>query len=106
MTSGSGCGDLATSALQCIKESPGACAELLASSPTGATPGRGVDGILVTNMSGGFDNGALKLGSVARTGCTGTWDAQQGVLTIDCGGMGSTQSCVVTLTRTGKACSF
>ena len=37
------------------------------------------------------------------SGCTGSWSSTTSNLTIDCGGTGTSQSCVVTLTRTSKA---
>jgi hypothetical protein len=55
-------------------------------------------------MSGNFANGAVMEGSAQRTGCTGTWNAGMSQLTVDCGGMGSSQSCIATLTRTGTTC--
>jgi hypothetical protein len=48
----------------------------------------------------------VKLGSTARTGCTGKWDATTSHLVVTCGGTSTTQSCTVTLTRTGLTCSF
>jgi hypothetical protein len=105
MKDGAGCGDLDTSAVECIKESTSACAEVLASGLLGTTTGgKGVDGIVSIDMSGGFVMQNVKFGTAQRTGCTATWNAQAGTLTIDCGGTGMSQSCVVTLTRTGKTC--
>jgi hypothetical protein len=66
--------------------------------------GKGVDGIVSIDMNGGFSSQNVKLGSTQRTGCSATWNGQAGTFTIDCGGTGSGQSCVVTLTRTGKTC--
>jgi hypothetical protein len=53
---------------------------------------------------GSFDGAALTEGTVDRTGCTGTWDATTSTMTVDCGGTGSSQSCVVALTQTGTKC--
>jgi hypothetical protein len=65
---------------------------------------KGVDGIVSIDMKGGFASQDVKFGSTQRTSCTATWNGQAGTLTIDCGGTGQTQSCVVTLTRSGKTC--
>jgi hypothetical protein len=55
-------------------------------------------------MSGNFASGAVKEGSVQRSGCTGAWNAAAAQLTVDCGGVGSSQSCIATLVRTGSSC--
>jgi hypothetical protein len=102
---GQGCGDLDITASECIKETPNGCQVLLVSK-AGVT-GRAVDGTVGLDANGDFTGGMLKLGSTARTGCTGTWKpGPPRELVVDCGGMASSQSCTVTLTHVGDTCSF
>ncbi|MGH7280103.1 MAG: hypothetical protein ACRELY_01145, partial [Polyangiaceae bacterium] len=61
----------------------------------------GVNGTASLQMDGAFSGALLTLGTIGRTGCTGTWDDSAKTMTIDCGGTGTAQSCEVTLTRTG-----
>jgi hypothetical protein len=99
---GAGCGDLAAGAPQCIQAGGAICqVQLVSQGPAGSA----LNGTVDLDMSGNFANGAVKEGTVQRTGCTGMWNAVTGQLTVDCGGVGSSQSCIATLTRTGKTCS-
>jgi hypothetical protein len=98
--SGQGCGDLNASAPECITQST--CSITLASSaPSG---GNALNGTAMLGMDGSFTGAAITEGTVNRTGCTGTWNASASALTVDCGGVGSSQSCIATLTRTSKTC--
>lgn len=100
--SGQGCGDLNASAPQCIAGTGTACvAHFISAPPTGTGA---VNGQAMLQMDGSFSGAALIFGTVQRSGCVGTWNAATSTLTADCGGMGSSQSCVVTLTRTGTTC--
>jgi len=74
--------------------------QLVSAGGTGAA----VNGVVILQSDGSFSNAALTLGTAQRTGCTGQWDAANQTLTMDCGGMGSSQSCIVTITRTGSTC--
>jgi hypothetical protein len=78
------------------------CAFQLVSTTSGVTPA--VNGVIDLQSDGSFSGAALQEGTVQRTGCTGQWDAATQTLTIDCGGLGSSQSCVVTMKRTGSSC--
>jgi hypothetical protein len=78
--SGQGCGDLNASAPECI-----------------GTASLGADG--------SFSGAAITEGTGNRTGCVGTWNAATSTLTVDCGGVGSSQSCRATLTRTSMTCN-
>jgi hypothetical protein len=98
--SGQGCGDLAASAPECITQN--ACAITFASNP--ATGGKALNGTASLGMDGSFTGAALTEGTSNRTGCTGTWDTGTSTLNVDCGGVGSSQSCIATLTRTSKTC--
>jgi hypothetical protein len=100
--SGAGCGDLNTSAPQCITPSGTDCVVQFMSTPTSGAGA--VNGQATIQMDGSFTNAALMFGTANRTGCVGSWNAQTSTLTADCGGVGSTQSCIVTLTRTGTNC--
>jgi hypothetical protein len=101
MITGAGCGDLVPGASQCIKQGAGMCQVSLVSQ---GAAGSALNGSVSLDMSGDFANGNIKEGTVQRSGCTGTWNAAASQLTVDCGGLGSSQSCVATLTRTGNAC--
>jgi len=100
-SSGAGCGDLSTTASQCIQQV--GCSASFISNPAGSE--RALNGTTTLGSDGSFTNGSITEGTASRTGCTGTWDASAQTLTVDCGGMGSSQSCVVTLTRTGATCN-
>jgi hypothetical protein len=53
-------------------------------------------GTAMLQPDGSFSGADLQLGTVNRTGCTGTWDAPTSTLVVDCGGVGTSQSCIVT----------
>jgi hypothetical protein len=98
---GAGCGNLVAGAPQCIQAGSSACqVQLISQSSTGTA----LNGTVDLDMTGNFANGAITEGTVQRTGCTGTWNAGTSQLTVDCGGTGSSQSCIATLTRTGNTC--
>jgi hypothetical protein len=101
--SGQGCGDLNASAPQCIKATNMTCVAQFASTPSGGGTGA-INGSASLMPAGSFDGAALVFGTAQRTGCTGTWNAATSTMTVDCGGMGSSQSCVVTLVRTSTTC--
>jgi hypothetical protein len=94
--SGQGCGDLNASAPECITQS--ACTITLASS------GGALNGTAALAMDGSFTGAAITEGTGNRTGCVGMWNPGTSVLTVDCGGVGTSQSCRATLTRTSKTC--
>jgi hypothetical protein len=64
-----------------------------------------INGDAAIDSNGDFTGAALTEGTVDRTGCTGTWDATTSTMTVDCGGMGSQQACVLALKRTGGVCN-
>ena len=97
--SGAGCGDTSTTVTECIQQTQ--CAIQI---DFGGGTGKGVKGQTPIKSDGSFDNGAMEEGSATRTGCTGTWDQQTHTLVIDCGGMGTSQSCIATLVRTSETC--
>jgi hypothetical protein len=101
--SGQGCGDLNANAPQCIGNVGMPCVAYFQSVPP--TGGAGaINGQAMLQPDGSFTNASLIFGTIYRTGCTGTWDAATSMLIADCGGMGSSQSCVVTLLRTATSC--
>jgi hypothetical protein len=102
MTAGAGCGDLAAGAQQCIQAGATSCQVQLASQ---GAAGSALNGTVDLDMSGNFVSGAVKEGSVQRTGCTGAWSSATSQLTVDCGGVGTSQSCVATLVRTSTTCA-
>jgi hypothetical protein len=101
VTSGAGCSDLVMSAVQSITPGASACQVQLVSAGAG---GSALNGTITLDSYGNFAGGAVKEGTVQRTGCTGVWSAGMSQLTVDCGGMMTSQSCVALLTRTGTTC--
>ncbi len=99
--SGAGCGDLDPTAAQCVQQV--GCSVSFISNPAGAQ--RALNGSTAIGADGSFASAAITEGSTSRSGCTGTWDNTSQTLTVDCGGTGSSQSCVATLTRTGATCN-
>jgi hypothetical protein len=99
---GQGCSDLNPNAPQCIKGTNTACTAHFVSVPASG-PGA-VNGAAMLMMDGSFSGAMLIFGTQQRSGCVGTWDSSTSTMTVDCGGMGSSQSCVVTLTRTSLTC--
>lgn len=99
---GQGCGDLNANAPQCLKGTTMTCAAHFVSVPASG-PGA-VNGQAMLTSDGSFTNAMLLFGTVQRSGCVGSWDSATSTMTADCGGMGSSQSCVVTLTRTSVTC--
>jgi hypothetical protein len=98
--SGQGCGDLNANAPECIAQS--SCHITLTSTvPAGPA---GLNGMTQLGMDGSFTMGAIMEGTSNRTGCVGAWTASTSTLTVDCGGVGTSQSCRATLTRTSKTC--
>jgi hypothetical protein len=93
---GAGCGNLSATASECVMQD--VCTITL------TTTGGGLAGTTPLGTDGSFANGAITEGTGNRTGCTGTWDPGKSTLTVDCGGIGSGQSCIATLTRTASSC--
>jgi hypothetical protein len=101
---GQGCGTLNASAPQCIRQAQSGCGITFRSNVSGGSV-PAITGDASLQNDGSFVGAALTEGTDNRTGCTGTWDSTMSALTVDCGGTGSSQSCVVTLQRTGSACN-
>jgi hypothetical protein len=99
-----GCGDLDPTAPQCIRQGQSVCGILFRTSGTNGSVGA-IDGAAVIGAKGNFAGASLTEGSVDRSGCTGSWNAGSSTMTVDCGGTGSSQSCVVALQRTGSVCN-
>jgi hypothetical protein len=97
---GAGCGDITDTATACVV-SPAMCTF---DADSGNSIGASIHGEFVLAQDGTFDNAAIRIGSVQRTGCTGSFSG--GTLVVVCGGTNpsSSQYCAVTLTRTGGAC--
>src|SRR5215831_11876736 len=96
MTTGAGCGDLNTSAPQCIAGTNQACFAHFMSVVSGGGAGA-VNGGAMLQMDGSFNNANLIFGSVQRSGCIGSWNETTQTMTANCGGTGSSQSCTVTM---------
>jgi hypothetical protein len=101
-----GCGSsLNTGASQCIRQGQQTtCGITLQSMPSGGG-NRAINGDATLQSDGSFSGAALMEGPLNRTGCTGTWDAANSTMTVDCGGTGSSQACVLALRRTGSMCN-
>jgi hypothetical protein len=97
-----GCGDLSLMASQCIQQDTQGCAITFVSQ--GSSNTAAINGN-ATLQGRSFTGAQLKEGTVDRSGCSGIWDATTATLTVDCGGVGSAQSCVASLRRTGARCS-
>jgi hypothetical protein len=94
-----GCGSsINASATQCIRQT--ACGITFQSNGSN----KAINGDPALQGDGAFTGAALTEGSLMRTGCTGTWNAATSTMTVDCGGTGSSQACVVSLVRTGATC--
>jgi hypothetical protein len=94
-----GCGDsVGIAATQCIRQT--ACGITFVS-PTLSNGRSGINGTAAIQSTGDFTGAALTEGIVARTGCTGVWDAATATMTVDCGGTAVTQACVIALKRSG-----
>jgi hypothetical protein len=101
---GAGCGDLNALAPECIRGAAASCNVELRSQVSGGGPAA-INGNASIQNDGSFSGAALTEGTGNRTGCVGSWDATTSTMTVDCGGMASTQSCVVALTRTKALCN-
>jgi hypothetical protein len=100
--SGVGCSDINSAAPECIMLAQQLCAFQLVSAPSTGKPA--VNGVVILQSDGSFSGAALQVGTRLRTGCAGQWDVASQTLTFDCGGMGSSQTCSVSMTRTGSTC--
>jgi hypothetical protein len=96
-----GCGDLSATAPQCIQQDALGCALTFVS--MGLANTAAVNGN-ATLQGRNFSDAQLKEGTVDRSGCTGTWDGVTSTLSVDCGGTGTAQSCIVALRRTAARC--
>jgi hypothetical protein len=97
-----GCGDLNPLAAQCIVQD--VCTIQFQSNPSPSSVKAALNGDPTLAQNGSFSGAALKEGTGNRTGCTGTWNGALSTMSVDCGGTGSSQACVVALTRTGDKC--
>jgi hypothetical protein len=100
-TDNKGCSDLNASAPECIVQT--GCDVVLKSVVSAGKPA--LNGTASLQNDGSFSGAAITEGSLGRTGCIGSWTGVPPVLTVDCGGTNSTQSCVVTLTATNTTCN-
>jgi hypothetical protein len=111
VATGMGCGDFNSLAKQCVLPAPSsgsganAClvrfnSEQPATIPAVNGPSGGVD----IKTDGTFDNAALKLGTINRSGCVGSFNEGTQTMTVTCGGTGTSQSCTITLVRSSVTC--
>jgi hypothetical protein len=96
---GPGCGDLNTHALQCIQGSS-ACSIHFVSNTSGTGA---VNGDANLTKSGSFTDASLRFGSTAHSGCMGSWNGPD-TLDVTCGVVGTSQSCIVAMTRSRDVC--
>ena len=100
VATGLGCGDINTSAPQCIASSSAPCGASFVSKVSGVGAGA-VNGAANLQSDGHFSGAALVFGTIQRTGCSGTWDPQTSTMSITCGGVGGSAGCVVSMVRSG-----
>ena len=91
------CGDLDENAPQEIRGTVVACALHFISVNEGGIGA--INGGATLGPNGTFSGATLIEGTMTRSPCTGSWDAQQGELTVICGS--SSDECLVELRRTG-----
>jgi len=103
MLSGQGCGDANANAPECIKQM--ACNITLSSVLSNPNSKPALNGTASLAMDGSFMNAPIKEGTINRTGCVGAWDGNAQTLTVDCGGVNTSQSCRAVLTRTKALCN-
>ncbi|WP_205287559.1 hypothetical protein, partial [Escherichia coli] len=103
MLSGQGCGDANANTSQCIKQM--SCDITFSSVAPNPNSKTALNGMAAIAIDGSFMNAAIKEGTVNRTGCVGVWDGTKQTLTIDCGGVNTSQSCRAVLTRTKALCN-
>ncbi len=96
-----GCGDLNPAAPQCIRQT--GCGIEFTSTGLNGKPA--INGSTDLTATGSFEKATLQEGTAVRNGCMGFWSVDAGaVMTIECGGAGTTQSCDVELTRKSSVC--
>jgi hypothetical protein len=112
VATGMGCGDFNALAKECIlpvtsggSSTANAClirfnSEQPATIPAVNGPQLGAD----LKPDGTFDNATLRLGTIVRTGCVGSFDEVAQTMTVTCGGTGTSQSCTITLVRSSVTC--
>jgi hypothetical protein len=107
-TTGLGCGDADPSASECILADgkyPACKFHFVSAGVPGAVNSPVGDAIELA-ADGTFSGATVRLGTTPRSGCVGRWDAKASTVMVACGGAaGSTQSCEVTLVRTGGTCN-
>jgi hypothetical protein len=102
---GQGCGgSFSASAPQCIRQGQSSACGITFQSTVSGGGNKAIDGDASLQNDGTFSGAALTEGTLGRTGCTGTWSAGTSTLTVDCGGTGSSQACVLSLVRTAATC--
>lgn len=89
------CGDLNKSAPQAIDGNDVTCAAHFVSAP--AKGKAGINGGASLNAKGDFKGAKLILGSMTRTGCTGTYNALAQTMTVKCGA--AADLCTAVLTK-------
>jgi hypothetical protein len=94
------CNDLDDKSPECAAMTTSACFVHLNSAPLAMTPA--VNGGVTLDSAGHF-SGSLILGTVTRTNCMGTFDANTNKLTIICDA-GTGNQCTLVLTRTANMC--
>jgi hypothetical protein len=97
---GQGCGTISNSAPICVSET--SCTITLATTGTGPNE---LSGMTPIGGDGSFSNAAMNEGAMSRTGCVGTWNSGATTLTIDCGGVNTSQSCEAVLVLIGGTCN-
>jgi hypothetical protein len=103
---GQGCGSaFNASAPQCIRQGQSSACGITFDSKVSGGGNVAINGDAALQGDGTFAGATLTEGTSARTGCTGAWVAGTSTMTVDCGGTGSSQACVLALLRTSSTCN-
>jgi hypothetical protein len=100
VATGPGCGNIDVAATECLVGASDICTARFFS-PADAGAGA-VSGLIKVAADGTFTNASLKLGSTAKTGCSGKFTASTSKIDFTCGA--TTELCTVTMQRTGTSC--
>jgi hypothetical protein len=100
VATGPGCGNIDVAATECLVGASDICTARFFS-PADAGAGA-VSGLIKVAADGTFTNASLKLGTTAKTGCSGKFTAATSKIDFSCGA--TTELCTVTMQRTGTTC--
>ncbi len=100
VATGPGCGNIDVAATECLVGASDTCTARFFSPADGGAGA--VSGLIKVGGDGTFTNASLKLGTTAKTGCSGKFTAATSKIDFTCGA--TTELCTVTMQRTGTTC--